>query len=87
MERKTVNRVIICGAFNRERYRELINPSVVVIGAATPFTPYRVWAAHSRRLREYGREWSQIVDWLNRALYNNGILHMGKVIGNSHSLT
>ena len=40
-ERKAANRVIICGAFNRERYRELINPSVVVKGAATPITQMR----------------------------------------------
>ena len=55
MERKAANRVIICGAFNRERYKGLINPSVVVKSAATPITPYQVWAAHSRRLREYGQ--------------------------------
>ena len=41
MERKAANRVIICGAFNRERYRELINPSVVVKGVITPTTQTR----------------------------------------------
>ena len=40
-ERKAANRVIICGAFNRERYKGLINPSVVVKGAATPITQMR----------------------------------------------
>ena len=39
--RKAANRVIICGAFNRERYKGLINPSVIVKGAATPITQMR----------------------------------------------
>ena len=42
-ERKAANRVIICGAFNRERYRELINPSVVVKGAATPIAQILIY--------------------------------------------
>lgn len=53
--RKATNRVIICGAFNRERYRELINPSVVVKGAATPITQMRrtrLWQVRLYRVVE-----------------------------------
>ena len=72
MERKAANRVIICGAFNRERYRELINPSVVVKGAATPITQMRrtrLWQVRLAYAEQYrwsanrlvGREWSQVL--------------------------